>query len=234
MKYTYLLINLASVTIPFLASFHPKLRFDKNWFAWFPANIICTVLFLIWDIGFTKAGIWGFNPDYLLGIYFFNLPLEEVLFFCCIPYACTFSYHSIFRLWKDYKYNASGQLIISSVITVVMVAGLLLYTHQMYTAATAGLLILFILRFGLVGKREWMYRIYICYCLMLLPFMIVNGLLTGSWIAQPVVWYNPVQIIGLRLGTIPVEDVFYGLLLIGINIGFYEYFLNKKQRIITS
>jgi lycopene cyclase domain-containing protein len=57
-----------------------------------------------------------------------------------------------------------------------------------------------------------------------------NGILTGGFIVQsPIVNYNPLHHIGLRIISIPVEDFFYGFLLLGLNTFFFEKFSKKFQ-----
>jgi len=67
-------------------------------------------------------------------------------------------------------------------------------------------------------------RFYESYIIALLPFFLKNGILTGSFLESQVVWYNNEENLGMRLGTIPFEDVFYGMLLILGIVYFYEKF----------
>ena len=52
----------------------------------------------------------------------------------------------------------------------------------------------------------------------------MNGILTGSGIEEQVVWYNDSENLGKRLGTIPVEDILYGMTLILLNYYLTELF----------
>ncbi|MBP6517182.1 MAG: lycopene cyclase domain-containing protein, partial [Chitinophagales bacterium] len=102
MKGLYLLIDFCTVIVPFLFSFHPKLQFYKHFKAFFLSCFTVGTLFVLWDVYFTSIGVWGFNSDYLIGIYLFNLPIEEVLFFVCVPFSCVYSYHCL-NLFYDFN-----------------------------------------------------------------------------------------------------------------------------------
>jgi lycopene cyclase domain-containing protein len=78
-------------------------------------------------------------------------------------------------------------------------------------------------------KPRYMGRFYVAFGFTLIPFFIVNGILTGSFIPGEVVWYNDEENLGFRLGTIPLEDVFYGMLLLLLNIVIFEW-LDERER----
>jgi lycopene cyclase domain-containing protein len=75
----------------------------------------------------------------------------------------------------------------------------------------------------LVLRVQWLPQLAGIYPLLLIPFLIINGILTGTGPDQPVVWYNDAENLGIRLFTIPLEDVFYGFELMLFNVCFYEY-----------
>ncbi len=222
MTYTYLLIDLFSVLIPLLFTFHSKVEFHKTWPAFFPAAAFAALVFLIGDSIYTYLGVWGFNQNYLTGIIIVNLPLEELLFFFCIPYACMFSYQVFDRLVNlDMMKSLDKYLTIPFILVSTFVS--LYFYDRMYTFAAAGGLALLLLFVRFVYKAEWLGKFYFIYLILMIPFMIVNGILTGTFIAEPVVWYNDAENMGIRMLTIPLEDVFYGMTLILLNVLGFEF-----------
>lgn len=229
MKFTYLIIDIASLIIPFLFSFHPKINFYKEYKYFWPANLIVAISFILWDLLFTSWNVWAFNPDYLCGIYFFNLPLEEVLFFIFIPYSCVFTYHCFKTLFRD-KAMLRGEKIISTILMVALLITGTLNASKLYTAATFVSLsvLIFILQF--IFKVKWLGKFYFTYLILLIPFLIVNGILTGSFLEEPVVSYNNNENLGVRIFTIPVEDIFYGMLLVLLNVTLFEFFKSALMK----
>jgi len=223
MKFLYLIIDLLTILIPFLFSFHSKLQFHKMWKPFFLSNSIVSVLFVIWDIYFVRRGIWGFNNHYILGVYVFNLPIEEIFFFICIPYACLFTYHCL-NLFFQCKWEEKFEKIFILILSAALLSIGCIYFHKLYTCCSfisLGILILFLKYFANVN---WLTNFMTVYTMLVVPFLLVNGVLTGTGIEHPVVWYNNAEIIGVRVFTIPVEDFIYGIELLLVNIFFYEFF----------
>jgi lycopene cyclase domain-containing protein len=220
-KYLYLTIDLLSISVPLIFSFYPKNNFYKKWrWAW-PAILLTAFMFVLWDHWFTRMGVWGFNSDYITGYYFSNLPLEEVLFFICVPYACLFVYDAV----NTPVTNAIREKIhpvLSDLLALFLLITGIIYHSKWYTSVTfisLGSVLLFL---KWVMKVSWKGKFYLAWILILIPFFIVNGILTGTGIHSPVVWYNDTENLGWRIGTIPVEDAFYGMLLILVNVSIYE------------
>ncbi len=208
MWHLYLLLNIGSLSIPFLFSFHPKLKFYKLWKYFLPATFIMMAIFISWDIIFTANGFWGFNDAYLSGSYLAGLPLEEWLFFLCIPYACLFTIYSIKNIAPKFVFGDSTVDIVYALVQTVNIALLLYFYDRWYTFINfAYALILMALVYNF--KRDAYKVFFPVFLIILIPFFIVNGFLTGSWIDEQVVWYDNLQNLGIRIGTVPIEDSMY-------------------------
>ena len=215
MKFTYLIIDIATLAVPLLFSFHRRIRFNKEWKYFLPANLLIALGFILWDIFFTHFGHWKFNPEKVLGIYLFGLPIEEILFFFCIPYACIFTFHCCRKF--DFPLNMHNPAILSILALILAIAAGIFY-GRMYSLLCFSLaaILLYSLR-----NAYWMPIAFPVFLLLLLPFFLVNGLLTGMGAEEPVVIYSPAAIIGLRLVSIPIEDIFYALSLFLSNLWLY-------------
>jgi len=223
MRFTYLLVDFFSAIVPFLFSFHPKIKFTRYFRSYFTANLISAFCFLAWDIIFTAKGVWGFNDKYILGYTILNLPIEECLFFFCIPFACTFTYYCLTLFYQIKWKPLTENIFIISLSVVLFVMGIINF-HRSYTAVTFISTSVLLIACRFIFRVKWMDKFFTIYPVLLIPFFVVNGILTGTGIREPIVWYNNEENLGMRLLTIPVEDIFYGMELMLLTILLYEYF----------
>lgn len=182
--------------------------------------VIPAIFYIIWDICFTTRGIWSFNPDYITGYKIANLPIEEVLFFFIVPYCCVFIYECIRVYFPSINKKKLADHILKLLAATLLIAGILFYKKD-YTAYTFILFAFFVSLF--YGFKKYFPTLktstfLVSYVVILLPFLLVNGFLT----AIPVVLYNDAENLGVRIYTIPFEDVFYGMLLVFMNVVIYE------------
>ena len=224
----YLYLNLFTIFFPFVLSFDKRVAFYKTWPALFPAIFINAAVFIPWDIYFTQRGIWGFAPEYLVGINLFGLPLEEVLFFFTVPYACIFIYECLnvyFGESRLEKYARSFTLFLIAFLVLIACINL----PRLYTSATAVfLLVMFALHLKLFGSGL-LGKFYRAYLVHLIPFALINGILT----AIPVVWYNDAFNLGIRVYSIPVEDSWYSMLLLLLPVTVFELVRSKLKQFVS-
>ncbi len=224
-KYYYLLIDFLTILFPFLLSFDKKVSFYKSWSPIFKGLLFGGIVFIVWDHFFTINHIWSFNPKYISGIHIASLPIEEVLFFLLIPYSCLFIWYCVEAYFpksigmKFSKYIWLGLLFFSLIMMI-------LYYERMYTLVTFGLLSIITLYY-IFNTKPWHSSFLIGYAIALIPFFIVNGLLTSI----PIVLYNDAENIGFRWGTIPFEDSFYmlGLLMLNALVTRRSYLVSRSS-----
>ncbi len=227
-QYTYLAINFFTVIICFLFSFHPKIKFHRHFKAFIMASFLVAVFFIAWDVWFTKIGVWWFNDKYLIGSRLFGLPVEELMFFICIPFSCVFTYFCLDKFFK-LDWNPALEKIFVIVFIVILLCLSIVFEDKIYpfitflTSAISLFTLYFILKVSWLGKASLIY-------LILMPgFLAVNGILTGTGLDSPIVNYNPEQIIGIRIFTIPIEDSIYGYEMILWNLYFFYHFKSKES-----
>jgi lycopene cyclase domain-containing protein len=226
MNNLYLLLNLGSFAIPFLFSFHPRLKFYRYWKPLFFGILITMLVFIPWDVIFTINGIWGFNDNYFIGTKLLSLPLEEWLFFICIPYACIFTHFALLELFPGMQLNESKTTIITIIIFVLLILLSIFYYDKWYTIVNFlyALILLLIVR---TYCPEILKSYFITFLVILIPFFIINGILTGSQIENEVVWYNNDENMNFRILTIPIEDIVYAFSLILTNLSLTQFFYKK-------
>ena len=218
--YTYVAILGAAIAGPLALSFDKKVAFYTKWRYVFAAMILPALFYIGWDMIFTQVGVWHFNPAYTQGTKLYNLPVEEVLFFFIVPYCCTFIYECIrCHFPKLQSGKVSTRIMTMLAFSMFILAAI--FFNRLYTfytcIFTGAFVLLYLCRLRYFASFNAM-AFLVSYIVILLPFLAVNGILT----ALPVVVYNDAENTGLRIFTIPAEDVFYGLLLVMMNIVIFE------------
>lgn len=211
------------MAVPLLLSLEKKVFYASQWRWIFPAIALTALYFIGWDVIFTRYGVWGFNATYVLGRHLLFLPIEEVLFFICIPFACLFIYCIVRQLLVPPGNSPRLRQFLFLFSVVLLVTGVFSYA-KIYTAVTCISLALLLL-WLLIAQVKYLGTFTTAYLIQVLPFGIVNGILT----ALPVVTYNEAMNSGWRVYTIPVEDFAYSALLMLMNVALYEW-LKARSR----
>ncbi len=218
---TYGWVLLCTIAGPFALSFDKKIHFYTRFRPLFIAILPVSSFFLLWDAYFTDNHIWGFTEEHITKIYLYNLPVEEVLFFFLVPYSCVFIYEvligyfpklnlSVFSTYFSYLFIALG--------TTLILTGI----GNWYTISACTISCLLVAYTGLLKQKNWFPYFSLTFTIALIPFIIVNGVLTGAITENPIVWYSENHIVGIRLITIPIEDLFYNASLLLPIIWIYE------------
>ncbi|MDG1841074.1 MAG: lycopene cyclase domain-containing protein [Crocinitomicaceae bacterium] len=202
----YFYVLISSIVFPFFLSFDKKISFYKKWKFLFPSIFLVAIVFIAWDIYFVKNGVWGFNKAYLSGLYVFNLPIEEVLFFVIIPYCCMFIYEVVKGYFPEINFKKLTDFF-SLLFVVLGVFMACFFMEKVYTLTACSLAVLLTI-YSYKNYKNFSFFVP-SYLISLFPFILVNGVLTGIATSSPIVWYSEMEIIGLRVLTIPIEDFFY-------------------------
>ena len=222
---TYLLINLFIIFVPLILSFDKNLKFYKKVPYVLQSLAFISTAYIIWDVIATARGDWAFSADHLIGFYILGLPLEEILFFITVPYACIFIFETVSFYVKEKIFNINSKLFLIPAVLFVLL-GVFFY-NQNYTFTVSIFTTAFFIGAFLFYKSLLVSRnFWITMLISFLPFLIVNYFLTSI----PIVTYNDAAFSAKRFITIPYEDFLYSFSMISLWILFYELAKGKGKK----
>ncbi len=228
--YIYVYLHLFAFIPVFSLSFDKKVAYYTTWRYLIPALLLVAIVFWIWDIWKTQAGVWGFNNQYHT-FKIINLPVEEWLFFFTFPWASVFIYECLNSYFPENRFFTKIAPPLSIALIILFWGIGLLSWGKAYTSTTfiaAGTVLLWQYIFGEANFRARFYRAFI---VGLIPFVLVNGILTGVATLEPVVIYNPEEYLGYRFITIPLDDFAYNFVMLFSVTMLFEYFRNNNIKV---
>lgn len=226
---SYFLIHLGIIVLPLIFSFERKITFYKKWRPISLAIIAVGIPFLVWDVIFAKKGYWGFSYEHAGTFRILDLPVEEILFFITVAYACMFVYENAALYIKELQYPTPRQL--SFWMALFGLAAGLMFLHKPYTSVvffstSFVLLLTYFIEPYPFGSRHFLLYLAGSFA----GFFIVNYLLTSP----PIVWYSENAIVGARVLTIPIEDFLYCFALCSLWLITYLTVQGKMRFILPS
>lgn len=223
MRAEYLLFDLLILAVPLLVGAkHPGWIRDHLGVA-LRAALVMAVPFVAWDAA-VAGRHWWFDPRYVLGPELFGLPFEELLFFLAVPLACLFTWEALLGAPRARAHRGLGWLY--PVAWALVPLGLGVAAHgEAYTGyALVAVGVVALVDHALGAGLLLAPRAHAFFGVVLLLTLVFNGYLT----ARPVVHYGEAYQLGVRIGTIPVEDFAYGLALVWGCTALYQARLGRR------
>ncbi len=226
MKYEYLIFNIVVLSGPLFFGSLKKFYFLNYMRSALISILLTAIPFIIWDIIVTDRH-WFFAEQYTLDFRIFGLPLEEILFFISVPYACLFTWQMLKKFSSDNSITSksyTNKILIFS-ITVIALAIINFISGKEYTGLAFFFFSLSILFDYYLGSKIITNKVFVYYFLLVSIFtLLFNGFLT--W--RPIVTYDSVYQLDFRIFTIPVEDFFFGYALLIFATSIFEKLVSNK------
>jgi len=155
------------------------------------------------------------------------MPIEEWLFFYIIPFCSLFIHYSLYFINPKIELGKPFTICLTIVLIATSITLVSLNISKIYTSVNFTLLSVFLF-IGLKFYINKLQKFFISFLIILIPFLLVNGVLTGSITTSPIVWYNESELLGFRVFTIPIEDFGYAFTMLFGNLLIFEH-LNAKS-----
>jgi len=201
--------------------FYPKIKFPSL-AKLFWVSLLGSLPLLLLDLLVTDF-FWFFEPTRVLPLpRILTIPFEELLFFITVPTGLLVLQANFPPYFSQTKLPFNKLVFLGVLLALVLGAILAAIFGWWYTVTMFGLLALTLL----IVKR------YLCFNRELLTLLLVAQILTLIFnmylTALPVVFYNNQLKSNLQIGTIPIEDFLFGLILT-FHIYLVYYWYEKRK-----
>jgi lycopene cyclase domain-containing protein len=124
-------------------------------------------------------------------------------------------------------FKPAGKIMVYVLVPFLIGLGLM-NLDKWYTSVNAFFGVAVILIHFLIFKDKYLGRFIFAYLVVLIPFFLCNGILTGGLTTEPVVFYNNAENLGIRIWTVPIEDTIYNFSLLLMIVSIFEYIRSRK------
>lgn len=226
MQAAYLLFDVLVLAGPIvLASLPGRTRWDQQRLGWL-ALLVGGMPWLAWDL-WVAGDHWDFNPSFVMGPTLLGLPVEEWSFFLVVPFACLYCWERVAFGPLGEKDPRLASAVRAGALLPFLAVAVALCGAPPYTClalGSAGMPFVLDLLSGVRlfhNPRAWAWL-----ALVAVLTVLFNNVLTGL----PIVVYDPTDQLDIRLFTMPVEDLGFGLGHLGVVLLAYEMLQSGETR----
>lgn len=223
MKFTFLLLALGLLILPFVFHLDKKIFKDGNFKAALGASLTSAIVFAAITVVLQLLGIVAFDVNNTIGVIFKDVPLEQYLLYFSFSFVAI-SVYLYFNIKFPNNNLQKYSLALSNLLLGLCVAFLFFSYPKWYTLSAFATLLILLFLIEYAGRLRFMYRAYRAFALMLIPFYIVYGFL--FWNQTLLIAKN--QLTGMYVAKIPVENHFIALSMLLVAIYMFEFFKSKK------
>jgi len=223
--FAYLTSDLIILIIALLFSFNKKIKFYENFFAYLFSVSIVSTSYLIWEILSVNRGDLSFSATQTTKFYIFKLPIEELLFFLIVPYVVILIYEvaNSYRQEKIINFTKNHSFLVA--IAFFLLA--FIFIKHNFTFVNL-LLISLVFYLNTIFKYQILNKsnIWFTNSIIFIPLIIFFYFK----VSLPMIFINPMTVIGLKVIKIPIEYFFYSFSMVSLWIICYEIGKNLEQK----
>lgn len=206
MKFEYLLFNILILLGPFTSKLLVRSMIFPSVKNVLKAIFPVALIFILWDF-FVTDFFWSFNKSYILGLIVGKLPVEEIMFFFTVPYACLILWVNIKNRIKQ-KREIIPRLFIYLLSVIFFTLGVYSLLSNLWYTGIVSFIFSYIL---IVVKPFISSKLGVLFSLSIIGLTFIFNLYLT---ARPVVLYYAQYKTNLNILTVPIEDFIYGLTLL--------------------